>query len=235
MAEDKIFTSKDGEGNEFEIKFCGLNQVILSRGDFIYREYFSKAMRAGVMTNAEALKILKDRDVWGEEQEKEVVQLQIKLIELENKLSEQKKKNASSLSIYNEIKQVRRDLEGANDVRSNVLNNTAESMAAEMRTQFFASECVVYNNTGERVFSTLKDFLARLDEKITTDCYRQALIMNYERALGITLPDNLAETVLPEDEWLKGLEEKPEPAKEKATKKVPKKRKPRKKKAVTAK
>lgn len=230
MAEDKIFKSEDKDGNEVEIKFNGLNQVILSRGDFIYREYFSKAMRAGVMTNAEALKILRDREVWGEEQEKEVVTLQVKLIEFENKLEEQDKKDASSLSIYNEIKQVRRDLESANDVRGNVLNNTAESMAAEMRTQFFASECVVYNTTGEKVFNNLKDFLARLDEKITTDCYKQALIMNYERALGISLPDNLAATVLPEDEWLQEVEKKKKPEK-----KAVKKRKPRKKKTAVTK
>jgi len=231
MAEDKVFKSEDKDGNEVEIKFNGLNQVVLSRGDFIYREYFSKAMRAGVMTNAEALKILKDREIWGEEQEKEVVSLQVKLIELENKLSKEEKKDADSLAVYNQIKQVRRDLESANNVRSNVLNNTAESMAAEMRTQFFSSECVVYNNTGDKVFDGLKDFLARLDEKVTTDCYRQALIINYERALGITLPDNPSETVLPEDEWLQGLkEDKPKP-----TKKATKKRKPRKKKAATAK
>ena len=59
MAEERVFTSKDKDDNEVEVKFGSLNQVVLSRGDFIYREYFSKAMRAGVMTNAEALKILK--------------------------------------------------------------------------------------------------------------------------------------------------------------------------------
>lgn len=228
MAEDRVFKSKDKEGNEVEIKFNGLNQIILSRGDFIYREYFSKAMRAGVMTNAEALKILRDREIWGEEQETEVVNLQVKLIELENELNKQDKKDATSLAVYNDIKEVRRDLESTSDIKSNVLNNTAESMAAEMRTQFFASECVVYNNTGERVFKDLKDFLARLDDNVTTDCYRQALIMNYERALGITLPDNLSATVLPEDEWLQGFDKE----KEKPAKKVTKKRKSRKKAAA---
>jgi hypothetical protein len=234
MAEDRVFTSKDKDGEEVEIKFNDLNQVVLSRGDFIYREYFSKAIRSGVMTNAEALKILKDREIWGESQEKEVVDLQVKLFELENKLKEQKKRDATSLTLYDEIKQVRKDLQQANNVRSNVLDNTAESMAAEMRTQFFASECSVYNNTGKRVFGDLKDFLARLDEQVATDCYRQALIINYEKALGITLPKDLSETSLPEDEWLNGVRASEE-AEVVKPKKVAKKRKPRKKKAAATK
>jgi hypothetical protein len=205
MAEERVFKSVNKDGKEVDIKFNSLSQVVLSRGDFIYREYFSKAMRAGVMTNAEALKILKDREIWGDEQEKEVINLQVKLGELERLLKEKDKKDSTSLSIYNEIKEIRKDLEAASDVRGNVLNNTAESMAAEMRTQFFASECVVYNTTGEKVFDGLKDFLSRLDDKVTTDCYRQALIMNYERALGIVLPTDLAPSVLPEDEWLNAL------------------------------
>jgi len=227
MAEERVFTSKDKDDNEVEVTFGNLNQVVLTRGDFIYREYFSKAMRAGVMTNAEALKILRDREIWGDEQEKEVVDLQVKLFDLENQLKECKKKDLSSISLYDEIKQTRRSLHHSNSVRSNVLDNTAESMASEMRTQFFASECVVYNKTGRKVFDSLKDFLARLDEQITTDCYKQALIINYEKALGITLPKDLSETALPEDEWLNGFIAETKVVPEKATKK----RKTRKKKA----
>lgn len=234
MAEDRVFTSKDGEGNEVELKFNDLNQVVLSRGDFIYREYFSKAIRAGVMTNAEALKILKEREIWGESQEKEVVDLQVRLYELENKLKELKMRDATSLSLYDEIKQVRKDLQQANNVRSNVLDNTSESMAAEMRTQFFASECSVYNSTGKKVFSDLKDFLARLDEQIATDSYRQALIINYEKALGITLPKDLSETSLPEDEWLNNIRVSEEEKADKV-KKPTKKRRTKKKKAATTK
>lgn len=235
MAEERVFTSKDKDGNEVEVKFNNLNQVVLSKGDFIYREYFSKAIRAGVMTNAEALKILKDRDIWGETQEKEVVNLQVKLYELEGELKKQDKRDATSLFMYDEIKKVRRDMQQASSVRSNVLDNTAESMAAEMRTQFFASECSVYNNTGQRVFSDLKDFLKRLDENIATDSYRQALIINYEKALGITLPKDLSEASLPEDEWLDGVRASEEEKAEKPKKKVAKKRKPRKKKATATK
>lgn len=234
MAEDRVFTSKDGEGNEVSVKFNSLNQVVLSRGDFIYREYFSKALRAGVMTNAEALKILRDREIWGESQEKEIVDFQVKLYELEASLKDQKKRDASSLSLYDEIKRVRKDLQQASSVRSNVLDNTAESMAAEMRTQFFASECSVYNNTGKRVFSSLKDFLSRLDEDVATDSYKQALITNYEKALGITLPEDLSSTALPEDEWLNDIRASEEAKAEKSTKKPAKKRRTRKKKTTTA-
>ncbi len=231
MAEARIYSSKDKDEVEVELRFSELNQVVLSRGDFIYREYFSKALRAGVMTNAEAIKILKDREIWGDEQESHVVDIQIKLIGLEGEIKGCKKKDAVSLTLFDKIKRLRRELTETNNIRSNVLDNTSESMASEMRTQFFAAECAVYNTTGQKVFKDLKDFLARLDENIATDSYRQALIINYEKALGITLPDNLEESSLVEDKWLndiKAVEE--EAAKPKPKKKVTKKRKSRKKK-----
>lgn len=228
--EARIYKSKDKDGNEVELAFKKPNQVVLTRGDFVYREYFSKAIRSGVMTNAEALKILKDRDVWTEEQDKESVELQLKLIEAEERLKTYTKRDSESLTTYDEIKKLRREINQLNRIRSNVLDNTAESMATEMRTQFFASECSVYNSSGAKVFADLQDFLGRLDEPLATDSYRQALISNYEITMGIDLSDadEKAAKPLPEDEWLNKLREEDEKA-AKPKKKTKRKRTTRKK------
>ncbi len=229
MTEVRTYKSKNKEGNEVELGFNNLTQVVLTRGDFVYREYFSKAIRAGVMTSAEANKILKDRDIWTEVQDDEVIELQLKLSKMEDSLSKLKKRDAQSITLYGDIKKQRQEIGELNSIRTSVTENTAESVAAEMRTQFFASECAVYNNTGEKVFKDLKDFLARLDESIATDSYRQALIFNYERALGITLPSDLDDTLFPEDEWAKKIDDDAEAAEKKAVT-VTKKTKTRKRK-----
>lgn len=223
MAEARTYKSKDVNGNDVELRFIELNQVVLTRGDFIYREYFSKALRSGVITNAEALKILRDREIWTEADEKRLVDLQVELYNLESKLKEFEKRDVESMGVYDEIKRVRRQTSELSSVRSNVMDNTAESMASEMRTQFFASECAVYNTSGKKVFSSLQDFLDRLDEPLATASYRQALIMNYEKALGITLPSDPQDSRLPEDDWIITLKDKEIAEEEQSTKKPTKK------------
>lgn len=203
--DDRIFISKGVNGEDIELRFKSLNQVILTKGDFVYRENFSKAVRAGMITNAEALKILKEREIWGSEQEEKLASLQVSILELEEKLNMYDERTAESLSIYDSIKLLRSEADDISRLKSSIVDNTAESIASEMRTQFFASECTVYNSSGKRVFSDFKEFLVRLDENVTLDSYRQALIINYERALGITIPDKdeLSSVMFHEDKWLK--------------------------------
>ena len=199
------FLSKDGKGNEVLLRFNRPNQVILSQGDFVYREYFSKAVRAGVMTNAEALKLLKKREIWGEVEEKQLLDIHVQIMSHEERIQKASKK--AGMTLYTEIKEMRINLDEVNNIRTSVLDNTAESVASEMRTQYFASQCAVYDNSGQRVFEDLKDFLARLDEPLTIDVYRQALIANYEHVLGIDVPEEI-ESSLPEDLWLKEQDKK---------------------------
>lgn len=222
--EARIFKSEDSDGKEVCLRFNRPTQVVLSKGDFVYREYFSKAIRAGVMTAAEANKILKDRGIWSDELEGELVAMRINLARLEEKLKPLSREEG--MPIFKEIKTLRRDIDELTEVRTSVTNNTAESVASEMRTQFYTSECVVYNDSGERVFRNLDDFLSRLDEKLTLDCYKQALISNYEQVLGIDVPlDFTAE--LSEDNWLEDKKRETEEEKPKT------KRRGRKKKTTT--
>lgn len=195
----RIFKSKDKTDKEVVLKFTRPNQTLISKGDFIYREFFSKAVRTGIMTNAEANKILKERGIWGEEQEQELVKLRVSLGQLELELDGKAKEDG--LELYKKIKGLREETDSLQSIRSSVADNTAESVASEMRTQFFASECVVYNDSGKKVFKDLTEFLQRLDEPLALDSYRQALISNFEHMLGIKMPAELDST-LPEDKWL---------------------------------
>lgn len=213
--EARIFKSENSLGEEVVLRFERPSQKIVSRGDFIYRENFSKAIRAGFMTNAEALKLLQEREIWTEKEEKELAGIRLQVAVLEGKLESADKE--TGMDIFEKLKSIRYRLNTLNSVRSNILDNTAEQAASEMRTQFYASECVVHDSNGKKVFNDFDDFLGKLDEKIVVDCYRQALISNYEHMFGINVPESF-ESVLPEDKWLASLdekEEKPAPQKKK--------------------
>lgn len=200
----KNFESAVEDGKAVSLLFKKPNQGILSRGDFVYRTEFSKAIRAGIMTTAEANKLLSERGIWSEERDIQESELRVKISDLETKIADASDEEA--LKIYSELKALRVKLTELTQMYNSITENTAESVASESRTQFFASECSVYKDSGKRVFASFDDFKSRLDEQITSDCYRNALISNWEDVLGISI-DELTSN-LPEDEWLKLRSEK---------------------------
>jgi BMFP domain-containing protein YqiC len=207
----KEFESVSKDGEKTEVLFKKPTQGILSKGDFVYRTEFSKAIRAGIMTTAEANKLLRDRGIWDDERESQESTLRLEIGSLETALAEEDSYE-DGIRLFDKLKELRASLNELTQVYSSISENTAESVASEVRTQFFASECSVYKDSSRRVFSSFDDFKKRLDEQITVDCYRNALISNWEEALGISI-DELTDS-LPEDEWLKKTApkvEEPEP------------------------
>lgn len=234
MKKAKEFTSIDDKDNEITVLFKSPNQDILTRGDFVYRTEFSRAVRSGIMTAAEANKLLRERGIWDDEREAQESELRVKIAELEKKLEDAS--GEDGLALVEQIKKERVSLQQLTNIYGAISENTAESVASEARTQFFASECSVYKDGG-RVFKSYEDFKKRLDEQITVDCYRHALISNWEEVLGVSIEEMSDQ--FPEDEWLS----KNEPEQSQVTEKVetpepeekPKKtRRKRKKKAVAA-
>lgn len=229
----RIFKSETN-GKEVVLCFKTPSQKILTKGDFVYRQSFSTAIRAGVLTTAEANKLLKERGIWDESKEAQAADIRNEIRVYEDKLRDASLSNVDGKDVCQKLKSLRESLNDLTALYTSVSDNTAEQIAAEARTKFFASECVVYNDTGDRVFKSAEDFDERLDSKVATDSYREALIANYERVLGIEMPEGLA-AELPENKWLteRGLNKVAEiPAEATEDTQEEKKRKPRKNKAA---
>lgn len=198
---NRIFTSKDVNGNEVVLRFNKPSQKVLSDGDFVYRQHFSKALRNGILTNAEAFKIMKTNGIWTDEHEKEVEDLRGKIKELETSFENPGLSNDEGLKLVDQIKELRLKLNELNSQYTSITDNTAENIANEYRLQFFAANCVVYNDNGRKVFKDLEDFISRGLEKITSDSYREALIANFEQIIGVSLSSDL-NSELAENKWL---------------------------------
>lgn len=206
-AQDRIFTAKTADGKEVELRYKKPSQSVLSKADFVFREHFSKAVRAGVMTSAEAEKLLADRAIWTEKEVKELSEARNKLFDIEDKFTESLGKD-EGLTLYRETKALRGRIEMLQELRKSIMDNTAENIASEMKNQLLASECVVYHNSGSKVFKDLADFNSRLDDPMTIECYRQVLLASYQNVLGIDL-DKYAEKRPVEDVWLDSLDAAP--------------------------
>lgn len=222
MSKERVFTVKDSDGKDRVLRLNVPSQKVLAQGDFIYRQYFSSAIRAGILTNAEANKLLSDREIWGDDNEDVARDLRVKIKDLEDMLGEDSNiTEKKGKNVCQQLKKLREELNRTTRVYTSVTDNTAESLAHEARLRYYASECVVDDETGDKIFSDLDDYENRMNEQAALAAYREAMIANFERILGVDMPNDLG-AQYPEDKWLaeleKAKEEKPKPARRKKRK-----------------
>lgn len=236
-SKDRIFKTKDKDGNDLVLKFVRPSQKVLNKADLIYRTMFSNALREGVLTSAEVDKILRARGIWDDNKEVEAAEIRAKISNLEAKLKDASLNNEQGEAVCKEISSVRVDLLRHNSVYTTVADNTCENMGNEARSQYLCSACVYDNKTGLKVYKDVEDFKDRLDEPTAADAYRETMISALEVAIGRDLPSDLTEEYA-ENKWLsdRGLTEQDkaeaEEAEEEVTEKKPvmkKKKKVRKK------
>lgn len=215
MKEDRIFTTKDKEGNDWVLRFKRPSQTILSKAELVYRTAFSRAFREGILTNAEVDKVLRERGIWDEKRDEEAEKIRLEIVGLEAKLDDKTLSNEQGSTICSEIALKRLELTRHNSVYSDVADNTCETIASEARNRFFCVECVYDNKTDMRVYKDEDDFQARLGEQSTVDSYREVVIASLEVIVGRELPSDLTSEYA-ENKWLseRGLDKKEEEAEE---------------------
>ena len=232
MAEkkDRVFTTKDRDGNDWVLKFSRPSQKILNKGELVYRTVFSRALRQDVCTQAEIDNLLRERGIWNDKKEDKAEKMRVEIATLEAKLSDISLTNEQGKLVCEEIRRQRLDLLRHNSIYTQISDNTCETMASEARTQLFAAECVCDNKTDLRVFKDVDDFKERLDELSAQDSFREAMISSLEVVVGRELPSDLT-TEYAENKWLtqrdmldeNGLIKEPEKKKAKKAKKKNKK------------
>lgn len=202
---DRLFNSKDKDGNEVVLKFLKPTLKVQTEADFLFRQYFSKALRQGIMTNSEAFELLKKNGIWTDADEARGRELKDKITKLEEEFAAPSLSNDEGLAKVVEVKALREELSDLNGKISSVTSNSAESLSVDYKNQYLAASCVVNNATGKKVYKDVDDFLSRSDEQMTTDSFTQAILLNYEKSFKVELSaDPMGD--LPENKWLKTRE-----------------------------
>lgn len=206
---DRIFTTKDTDGNDLVLLFKRPNQKVFNKAELVYREKYSEAFRLGLLLNAEVIDTMKKRGLWDDSKELEADAMRAEISALEEKLSDPTLDNDAGMKICNELSTKRLELMMHNRMLTSVTDNTVESSATEERNQFLTAECVYNNKTGAKVYKDVEDFKSRLDEVASIDSYREAVIASLEVTMGRDLSSDLTEEYA-ENRWLRQreLEEK---------------------------
>lgn len=199
---DRIFNTKDTEGNKLVLLFKRPNQSVLSKSELVYREKYSEAFRKGLLLNAEVVEAMKKRGLWDASKEEEAAEMRAAIAVLEEGLQNPALDNVDGRALCDKLTQARMDLMAHNRMLTSVTDNTVESVANEERNQFLTAECVYNNKTGVKVYKDIEDFKSRLDEVATIDSYRETVIASLEAAMGRDLSSDLTDEYA-ENKWLK--------------------------------
>jgi hypothetical protein len=211
----RVFKTADEDGNELVYEFRRPSQGVMSKAELVRRSKFSEAFRAGVVVNAEVFKILRERGLWGDDEEAESTRIRGELSEAEQELKDEGLSNEDGMRLVAKIKALRLELDGHQAIATQIADATCESIANESVNMFYAAACVYNKTTGQKVYKDLEDFRSRLNETSTIDSYREATIASLEVLIGQDLPSDLS-TQYTENKWLaeRGLDKDDEPNKD---------------------
>ena len=209
-----------GINNEtIELGIIVPSQKVLQEAAFQYSKAFSKGLREGLLTNAEAEKIVKERGLWGAEKLKEIAEIEEEIDLKERILVDKEKEKLSdnvALEIAYELATLRDKKFNLQRPIQSIYNNTAESRAEEIRIEFLTSNCIINPKDNKIFFKNHDDFLDMADGPAARESVYQ--LMTFMNGLDANFLEKL-----PEAPYIKKEQEKILKKLEEDTKKLEKK------------
>ena len=151
------------------------SQKILSEADLVYKTRYSEAMRQGALTNAEAIKIMTDREIWTDDDTVVLIDIYRDIEKLGTELDDVDDMDAGAQLIL-KIETLRYDALRLNQKKSSVLDNTADAYAEEHRLQFFTIKCT-YVDGGRLAWKDAEEFLQSSDTEFAKHAVSKTLHM----------------------------------------------------------
>ena len=148
------------------------------------------------MVRAKLDDLLESQGLWNDEKQAQFTLLQKQIADGEKRLQKGGFSLNEAKDLAVKIKGFRDEIRDLISVRTSLDNHSAEGQADNARFNYLVSACVVYNDTKEKVFTNLADYIDRSSEPVAIEGAQILANMLY----GL---DNNYETNLPENKFLK--------------------------------
>lgn len=168
------------DGKEREITVLKPNFTHQKEGQKVYNNVFNEAIKSGAMLRQELDKFMKERGIWDEKK-------QIELIELGQKISDNEKilegggiKLSRAVEAAKELKfNLRARVRSILAERYALEAHTAESQADDARFNYWVSACLVYSDNKKPVFKDIDDYYNRANEDYAVEGARKLMNLIY--------------------------------------------------------
>ena len=203
MAQEKEKTVEVSIGEGDEAKKVNIlvkrpNSNILNRANALFTKTLHQHMKDGIMTKPELEKFMLEKDIWSEEKSDRQKELAKEIRELTKDLFQGrgKRKLSEGKDLAIKIKKARYELQSLIAEKLSLEQNTAESLADNLKFDFLVSECTYTEDGKKKVYNSLEDYQDRSDDEI-------AFMAAATLAQMIYSLDSNFEAQLPENVFLK--------------------------------
>lgn len=193
----KAFVPVETEGGKFDVvekEFAVVrpNLQLLNEANKLRSKIFTQLFEAGTMLRQQVDTHLKDRNIWNEKLQAEYDAVQSEVIEKTQRLERGGIKLSEARDLAIEISEQRNQLVEMLVDRSDIDNLTCEGQADNERFNFLFANCLVYNDTGEKVYPNgLEDYMKNTSTDVAskgaTEFY---YLMSNSESLDDQLPEN---------------------------------------------
>lgn len=161
-------------GAKVKLRLKAENLDIERKCDTEYHIAFTELMQRGVLPKATLERIMSEKGIWTEDQEKLLVELQTKLASLQIDL-DKAETHEKGLVLAKDMGDLRNQCLRLIEVKSAVFVNSCESLADSVRRDAYIAYALVYADTGKPVFKNYQEFVSRADEQVVLDARRVVL------------------------------------------------------------
>ena len=185
---------KDGkfEAQEKEFAVVRPSLQLLNEANKLRSKLFTQLFESGTMLRQQVDTHLKDRNIWNEKLQAEYDAVQSEVIEKTQRLERGGIKLSEARDLAIEISEQRQQLVSMLVDRSDIDNLTCEGQADNERFNFLFANCLVYNDTEEKVYPDglegyMKNTSTDVATKGATEFY---YLMSNSESLDDQLPEN---------------------------------------------
>ena len=160
----QVSAGKDENGKEIfeEKEFAVVKPTVsvLNEASKLRQRVFNQAFEEGGLLRQQVEKELKSRNLWNDKLQQEYDLLQAEVISMLLQLERGGIKLSDARQLALEIADKRQQMVDMLVDRSELDNITCEGQADNERFNFLFANCLVYNDTGTRVFNSLEEYIA---------------------------------------------------------------------------
>lgn len=161
-----------------------------------YNQAFTDAIKSDSIVRAKLDDLLKEQGLWNDQKQADFDTLQKEILDAEQRIAAGGFSLNEARDLAIKIKEKRDKIRELISVRTNLDSHTAEGQADNARFNYLVSVCVVYNDSKEKYFNNLADYLQRSTEEVALTGAQILANMMY----GL---DSNYESNLPENKFLK--------------------------------
>lgn len=189
------FTVEDGK-DVYKVALMQIDSGVGKKALAEYNRAFSAAVGSGALLRAALQNTMREQNIWNDKKEKQYTSIIERINSNSDKIARGGIKLSEAKKLALDSQAARQELRELIAERTSLDTNTAEGQAENARFNFIVSEITVDDDTGEKFFKDLDDYLSRSATALAVEAAQRLANVMY----GL---DPSYEKNLPENKFLK--------------------------------